>query len=78
MSASIRCVALATAVMLMYSTSSSAQQIGQPAADEQTGLKVGENAPRFTLRDQEGRGRSLDEFLKKGKVALVFYRSADW
>ena len=22
--------------------------------------------------------KNLDEFLKKGKVALVFYRSADW
>ena len=46
--------------------------------EEQTGLKVGEKAPGFTLKDQEGKERSLDEFLKKGKVALVFYRSADW
>ncbi len=40
--------------------------------------QVGEKAPRFTLKDQEGKERSLDELLKKGKVALVFYRSADW
>ena len=32
----------------------------------------------FTLKDQEGKARRLDEFLGKGKVALVFYRSADW
>ena len=51
---------------------------GKPAPEEQTGLKVGEKAPRFTLKDQEGKERSLDELLKKGKVALVFYRSADW
>jgi cytochrome oxidase Cu insertion factor (SCO1/SenC/PrrC family) len=42
------------------------------------GVKVGEKAPRFTLKDQAGKERSLDEFLAKGKVALVFYRSADW
>ena len=50
----------------------------QPAAEELTGLKVGEKAPKFTLKDQEGRERSLDDLLKKGKVALVFTRSADW
>lgn len=49
-----------------------------PAPEEQTGLKVGENAPNFTLKDQQGQERSLGELLKKGKVALVFYRSADW
>ena len=51
---------------------------GEARAEEQTGLKVGEKAPKFTLKDQEGKERSLDEFLGKGKVALVFYRSADW
>ena len=50
----------------------------KPVPEEQTGLKVGEKAPKFTLKDQEGNERALDEFLKKGKVALVFYRSADW
>ncbi len=44
----------------------------------QPGLRVGEKAARFTLEDQAGKQRSLDEFLAKGKVALVFYRSADW
>ena len=60
-----------------HSTASS-QGKGKPAPEEQTGLKVGAKAPKFTLKDQEGKERSLDEFLKKGKVALVFYRSADW
>ena len=55
-----------------------AQGKGKPAPDEQTGLKVGVKAPKFTLKDQEGKERSLDEFLGQGKVALVFYRSADW
>jgi peroxiredoxin len=46
--------------------------------DERTGLKVGSKAPAFTLKDQAGKERSLEEFLKKGNVALVFYRSAGW
>ena len=45
---------------------------------EKTGLKVGAKAPAFKLKDQNGQERTLDEFVKKGKVALVFYRSASW
>jgi cytochrome oxidase Cu insertion factor (SCO1/SenC/PrrC family) len=51
------------------------------AADEtdpKTGIKVGQKAPAFTLKDQQGKEHSLDELLKGGKVALVFYRSARW
>ena len=48
------------------------------APDAKTGLKVGTKAPAFTLKDQNGKERSLDEFVKKGTVALVFYRSASW
>lgn len=45
---------------------------------EKTGLKIGAKGPAFKLKDQTGKERSLDEFLKKDKVALVFYRSATW
>jgi cytochrome oxidase Cu insertion factor (SCO1/SenC/PrrC family) len=48
------------------------------ASEEKTGLKVGVKAPAFTLKDQNGQERTLDEFLQKGKVALVFHRSAGW
>jgi cytochrome oxidase Cu insertion factor (SCO1/SenC/PrrC family) len=48
------------------------------APEEKTGLKVGDKAPAFTLKDQAGKERSLDEFQKQGNVALVFYRSASW
>ena len=51
---------------------------GDKADQEKTGLQVGTRAPTFTLKDQNGKTRTLDEFLKKGKVALVFYRSAGW
>ena len=76
MSSSIRSIALALAVLAALNVQVKAQ--GKPAPEELTGLKVGARAPSFSLKDQQGKERSLDEFLKKGKVALVFYRSADW
>ena len=49
-----------------------------PAPEEKSGLKVGEKAPEFSLKDQAGTNRELKELLKDGPVALVFYRSASW
>jgi cytochrome oxidase Cu insertion factor (SCO1/SenC/PrrC family) len=74
----IRSITLAAAVVLLAAPSAWSQSKGKPAPEELTGLKVGAKAPAFTLKDQNGEDRSLDELLKKGKVALVFYRSADW
>jgi hypothetical protein len=50
----------------------------EPAAPRKTGLAIGAKAPAFTLKDQNDRDVSLDSLLKKGPVALVFHRSADW
>ena len=50
----------------------------EPAAPEKIGLAVGQKAPAFTLKDQNDRDVSLESLLKRGPVALVFYRSADW
>ncbi len=69
---------LATALAFAALTAGVAAGQGKPAPEAQTGLKVGEKAPAFALRDQQGEERTLGEFLGKGKVALVFYRSADW
>jgi cytochrome oxidase Cu insertion factor (SCO1/SenC/PrrC family) len=74
----IRTMALAAAVVLLAAATAFSQTKVKPASDEDSGLKVGEKAPTFTLKDQEGKERTLDDLLKKGKVALVFYRSADW
>jgi cytochrome oxidase Cu insertion factor (SCO1/SenC/PrrC family) len=74
----IRSMALAATVVLLAALKAWPQGKGKPAPEEQTGLKVGAKAPPFTLKDQEGKERSLEELLKKAKVALVFYRSADW
>lgn len=78
MSFPIRSMVLAVAVALFALPTVWAQGKGKAAPEEQTGLTVGAKAPPFTLKDQEGKPRSLDELLKKGKIALVFYRSADW
>jgi cytochrome oxidase Cu insertion factor (SCO1/SenC/PrrC family) len=78
MSSPIRLPALAVAVLLVAAPAAWPQGNAKSAPEVQAGLNVGEPAPKFALKDQEGRQRSLDEFLTKGKVALVFYRSANW
>ena len=42
------------------------------------GLKVGDRAVDFTLKNAAGQEVSLQSLLRKGKVALLFYRSGDW
>ena len=49
-----------------------------PAPEAKTGVKVGEKAPTFKLKDQSGQERELSTLLKDGPVALVFHRSASW
>ena len=50
----------------------------EPASPEKAGLAIGQRAPDFTLKEQNGRDVSLSAMLKKGPVAVVFFRSADW
>jgi peroxiredoxin len=50
----------------------------QPAPSDEVGLRIGQLAPAFTLKDQFGKDVSLNSLLKNGPVALVFFRSADW
>ena len=66
--------ALTTCWLLLTSVALAAEA----AAPERTGLNVGEKAPAFRLKDQNDRDVSLESLLKKGPVALVFYRSAEW
>jgi cytochrome oxidase Cu insertion factor (SCO1/SenC/PrrC family) len=49
-----------------------------PAPEEKTGLKIGEKAPEFALKNQGGKEVALKDLLKDGPVALVFFRSASW
>lgn len=50
----------------------------EPEVSDGPGIEVGEKAPAFTLKDQNGKEQALEDLLKKSSVALVFYRSADW
>jgi peroxiredoxin len=70
----MRSILLLSVGLLLAAVGSAADK----APEEKSGLKVGAKAPAFTLKDQSGTERALDEFLKQGNVALVFYRSASW
>ena len=48
--------------------------IADDPANQLGGLKVGDLAPDFTAKDQNGHPISLTEKLKSGPVVLVFYR----
>ena len=65
---------IATVALLVARTAEAAA----PASPELTGLAVGQKASDFALKDQNDRAVSLASLLKKGPVALVFFRSADW
>jgi peroxiredoxin len=70
-----RLLTLCTLAAVMLSTG--LQATGE-APTERTGTQIGQHAPLFTLKDQNNQAVSLGEMLKKGPVALVFVRSADW
>jgi hypothetical protein len=44
----------------------------------QTGPDAGEKVPSFTLADQNGAMRSLDDLMGDNGLLLVFSRSAGW
>ena len=50
----------------------------EPVRPGEHGLKVGEKAPEFRLKGADGKEYALADLRAAGKVALVFYRSADW
>jgi peroxiredoxin len=53
--------------------------VASAAENAGPGIAVGAKAPAFSLSDQNGKKRTLGSFLsQQKKVALVFYRSADW
>ncbi len=52
--------------------------VGVSAQGNRPRVKVGETAPAFTLKDQNGKEASLKKLLAQKPAALVFYRSADW
>ena len=45
-----------------------------PQTDDPTGLRVGDNAPRFRVLDHQGVKVDLEQTLQQGPVVLMFYR----
>ena len=43
-----------------------------------TGPEIGSKVPDFSLPDQSGRSRSLDDLTGPNGLLLIFSRSADW
>ena len=43
-----------------------------------TGPDVGQQAPAFSAKDQEGRNQTLKSVMGPNGAMLVFFRSADW
>ena len=70
--------ALLLAVNLRATEMPSSPVLPSAATEGMPGLKVGEKAVDFTLKNSAGDDVSLQLLLKQGKVALVFVRSADW
>jgi cytochrome oxidase Cu insertion factor (SCO1/SenC/PrrC family) len=59
-------------------TAAGGWMLANEMAPRSVGLPIGTRAPDFALVDQRGQTRDLDSLLARGKLALVFYRSADW
>lgn len=79
-----RCLTLASLLLTASLAAAETTAPATPAASPSTateampGLKVGDKAGDFTLKNSSGQDVALHDLLKKGKVALVFVRSADW
>ena len=43
-----------------------------------TGPAVGQPAPAFSAKDQNGRNQTLESIMGPNGAMLVFFRSADW
>jgi cytochrome oxidase Cu insertion factor (SCO1/SenC/PrrC family) len=61
-------------VLFVVCSTSSAQKI----LKNPPGIAVGKKAPDFELKNQKGKTQKLSEMVKKGPVAVVFHRSANW
>lgn len=69
-------MSLSALLLLALTTPLLAQSRSKEAPDR--GPKIGTTIKNFSLTDQLGKKREWKQFLGKGAVAVVFYRSADW
>ena len=50
----------------------------RPIDVSKLGPQVGERAPDFSLKDQNGKGWTLQSIMGSKGAMLVFFRSANW
>lgn len=72
----MRSLAIATAFLISLAFTSTAR--AEKVDKEPPGLAIGKKAPDFELKAQNGKPLKLSTMLKKGPVAVVFHRSANW
>ncbi len=75
---SVAALALALALVGAGTIHASEEKDKPDKKKEAPGLEVGVKAPAFKLKDQNEKDVELSGLLKKGPVALVFFRSASW
>jgi hypothetical protein len=64
-------------MVIVFAAALQAQQ-RQPVDVSKLGPQVGGRVPDFSLRDQDGRTRTLQSLMGSRGLMLVFIRSADW
>src|SRR5262245_44166960 len=76
---SLRAAAAAIALSVVTAAAVPQPARAQALPDVQKlGPQVGDRVPDFTLRDQDGRQRTLASLIGPKGLMLVFFRSADW
>ena len=68
-------------ISIIAATSASilaAQSPGQKIDVSKLGPQVGEQVPEFSLKDQNGKLRTLESVMGPKGAMIVFFRSADW
>jgi cytochrome oxidase Cu insertion factor (SCO1/SenC/PrrC family) len=70
-------LAVALLAALLIQTAAMAQSPNRIDVSK-LGPQVGERVPDFTLKDQNGKPRTLQSIMGPKGAMLVFYRSADW
>jgi cytochrome oxidase Cu insertion factor (SCO1/SenC/PrrC family) len=72
------CVAMLAVGLLIGLGSGLCSAQTTTAKKVEPGPKVGSKVKDFVVKDSKGKERKLSKLLKKGPVAIVFFRSADW
>ena len=68
-------------ISIVAATSASilaAQSPGQKIDVSKLGPQVGKQVPEFSLKDQNGKLRTLESVMGPKGAMIVFFRSADW